>query len=122
MELMTAWEKSDLNGHPGTQKQRQFSRAVSSKLNHKLSFLLLSSQSPSWHSPGLFYALRQDPIKKKYAIMSLTSASKEKIRKTFVKNGLGIIGPASRQRDGLESPAGSLRSLPGLFSTESYML
>lgn len=122
MELMTAWEKSDLNGHPGTWKQRRLSRAEVSKLNHKLSFLLLSSLSPSWHGPGLFYALRQDPIKKKYVIMSLMSALKEKIRETFVKNGLGIIGPASGQRDGLESPAGSLRSLPGLFSTKSYML
>ena len=42
----------------------------------------------------MFYALRQDPIKKKYAVMSLTSVSQEKIRETFVKNGLEIIGPA----------------------------
>lgn len=86
-----------------------------------LSFLQLCSQSPPQHSPGIFYALRQDPIKKKYAIMSLTSVSQEKIRETFVKNGLGIIGPALGDRDGLESPDGSLRSLPDLFSTKSYI-
>ena len=86
-----------------------------------LSFLQLCSQSPPQHGPDIFYALRQDPIKKKYAIMSLMSVLREKIRQTFVKNGLGIIGPALGERDGLESPDGSLRSLPGLFSTKSYM-
>lgn len=49
------------------------------------------------------------------------SVSQKKIRETFVKNHLGIIVPALGERDGLESPDGSLRSLPGLFSTKSYM-
>lgn len=86
-----------------------------------LSFLQLCSQSPPQYGPGIFYALRQDPIKNKYATMSLTSVSQEKIRETFVKNGLGIIGPALGERDGLESPDGSLRALPGLLCTKSYM-
>ncbi|PKU38214.1 hypothetical protein llap_11484 [Limosa lapponica baueri] len=86
-----------------------------------LSFFQLCSQSPPQYGPSVSYALRQDPIKNKYAIMSLASVLQEKIRETFVKNGLGIIGPALGERDGLESPDGSLRSLPGLFSTKSYM-
>lgn len=86
-----------------------------------LSVLQLRSQSPPQHGPGIFYALRQDPIKKKYAVMSLASGSQEKTRETFIKNGLGIIGPGLEQRDGLQSSDGSLRSIPGLFFTVSYM-
>lgn len=59
-----------------------------------LSFLQLCSQSPPQHGPGIFYALRQDPIKKKYVIMSLVSVSQEKIRETFVKNGPEVNRPA----------------------------
>lgn len=49
------------------------------------------------------------------------SVSQKKIGETFVKYGLEIIVPALGERDGLESPDGSLWSLPGLFSTKSYL-
>ena len=49
-QLMTAWDKSDLNDHPATLKQRQLSRAAVRKLNHEpvLSPAVFPVSSTAW--------------------------------------------------------------------------